>query len=149
LAKNRSSRAWLREHFDDVFVKRAQKEGYRSRAAFKLVEIDDRFRFLVPGARVVDLGAAPGGWCQVAVQRVNALGEPHPVFTETVPAGERMSRAALIETANAYFTGMQRNDGRGDYPFHPECNRIENGTQTTNVPTPEGETRPGPETATS
>jgi 23S rRNA (uridine2552-2'-O)-methyltransferase len=56
-------------------VKRAQAEGYRGRAAFKILELDDKYRFLVPGARVVDLGCAPGGWCQVAVTRVNALGE--------------------------------------------------------------------------
>lgn len=56
-------------------MQRAQKEGYRGRAAFKIMELDDKFRFLVPGARVVDLGCAPGGWCQVAVPRVNALGE--------------------------------------------------------------------------
>ena len=52
-----------------------QTEGYRGRAAFKIMELDDKYRFLVPGARVVDLGCAPGGWCQVAVPRVNALGE--------------------------------------------------------------------------
>lgn len=84
-----------------------------------------------------------------AAERVNELGEPRPAFTETVPADERMSREALIETANAYFSGMQQNDGQGDYPFHPNCNRIENGTQTTNRPTPEGETEPDPETSTS
>ena len=54
---------------------RAKAEGYRGRAAFKILEIDDKYRFLVPGARVVDLGCAPGGWCQVAVPRVNALGD--------------------------------------------------------------------------
>ena len=54
---------------------RARKEGYRGRAAFKIMELDDKFRFLVPGARVMDLGGAPGGWCQGAVKRVNALGE--------------------------------------------------------------------------
>jgi 23S rRNA (uridine2552-2'-O)-methyltransferase len=56
-------------------VQRAKKEGYRGRAAFKIMELDDKYRFLVPGARVVDLGCAPGGWCQVAVKRVNALAE--------------------------------------------------------------------------
>jgi len=60
---------------NDPYVARARKEGYRGRAAFKIMELDDKFRFLVPGARVVDLGCAPGGWCQVAVKRVNALGE--------------------------------------------------------------------------
>ncbi|MCZ0811104.1 MAG: RlmE family RNA methyltransferase [Pseudomonadota bacterium] len=70
-----SSTRWLQRQLNDPYVKRAQAEGYRGRAAFKIMEIDDKFRFLVPGARVVDLGCAPGGWCQVAVPRVNALGE--------------------------------------------------------------------------
>ncbi|MFV0513886.1 MAG: RlmE family RNA methyltransferase [Jhaorihella sp.] len=70
-----SSTRWLQRQLNDPYVKRAQAEGYRGRAAYKIIELDDRFRFLVPGARVVDLGCAPGGWCQVAVGRVNALGE--------------------------------------------------------------------------
>ena len=70
-----SSTRWLERQFNDPYVKRAQAEGYRGRAAFKILELDDKFRFLVPGVRVVDLGCAPGGWLQVAVQRVNALGE--------------------------------------------------------------------------
>ena len=60
---------------NDPYVQRARKEGYRGRAAFKIMELDDRYRFLAPGARVVDLGCAPGGWIQVAVPRINALGE--------------------------------------------------------------------------
>ncbi len=70
-----SSTLWLERQLNDPYVKRAQAEGYRGRAAFKILELDDKFRFLVPGARVVDLGCAPGGWCQVAVKRVNALNE--------------------------------------------------------------------------
>ncbi|GGE41609.1 RlmE family RNA methyltransferase [Actibacterium pelagium] len=70
-----SSTLWLERQLNDPYVKRAQAEGYRGRAAFKILELDDKYRFLVPGARVVDLGCAPGGWCQVAVKRVNALGE--------------------------------------------------------------------------
>jgi 23S rRNA (uridine2552-2'-O)-methyltransferase len=70
-----SSTRWLQRQLNDPYVKRAKAEGYRGRAAYKIMELDDRFHFLVPGARVVDLGAAPGGWCQVAVKRVNALGE--------------------------------------------------------------------------
>jgi len=70
-----SSTRWLQRQLNDPYVKRAQVEGYRGRAAFKIMELDDKFRFLVPGARVLDLGCAPGGWCQVAVPRVNALGE--------------------------------------------------------------------------
>jgi len=69
-----SSTLWLQRQLNDPYVKRANEEGYRGRAAYKISEIDDKFRFLIPGARVVDLGCAPGGWCQIAVQRVNALG---------------------------------------------------------------------------
>lgn len=72
MARSRSSHRWLREHFDDEFVKRAQIEGWRSRAVYKLQEIDERDRLLRPGATVVDLGAAPGGWSQYAAR---ALGE--------------------------------------------------------------------------
>ncbi len=70
-----SSTLWLERQLNDPYVRRAQAEGYRGRAAFKILELDDKYRFLTPGKRVVDLGCAPGGWCQVAVQRVNALGE--------------------------------------------------------------------------
>jgi 23S rRNA (uridine2552-2'-O)-methyltransferase len=69
-----SSRAWLERQLNDPYVSAAKREGLRSRAAFKLMEIDDKHRFLKPGQRVVDLGAAPGGWSQVAAERVNALG---------------------------------------------------------------------------
>ena len=69
-----SSTLWLERQLNDPYVKRAQADGYRGRAAYKILELDDKFRFLVPGAGVVDLGCAPGGWCQVAVKRINALG---------------------------------------------------------------------------
>lgn len=67
-----SSRQWLTRQLNDPYVRRAKSEGYRSRAAYKLAEIDDKARFLKRGARVVDLGAAPGGWSQVAAERVGA-----------------------------------------------------------------------------
>jgi len=70
-----SSKMWLERQLNDPYVQRAKSDGYRGRAAFKILELDEKYRFLVPGARVVDLGCAPGGWCQVAVKRVNALGE--------------------------------------------------------------------------
>ncbi|MCI4660752.1 MAG: RlmE family RNA methyltransferase [Neomegalonema sp.] len=70
-----SSTRWLQRQLNDPYVHRAQREGYVSRAAFKLLEIDERFQILRPGRRIVDLGAAPGGWCQVAVAKVNALGD--------------------------------------------------------------------------
>lgn len=69
-----SSTLWLQRQLNDPYVRRAKDEGFRGRAAYKIAEIDDKYRFLVPGARVLDLGCAPGGWCQVAVSRVNALG---------------------------------------------------------------------------
>lgn len=67
-----SSRRWLERHINDPYVHKARAAGYRSRAAFKLIEIDDRHRLLKPGMRVIDLGAAPGGWCQVAAERVRS-----------------------------------------------------------------------------
>lgn len=70
-----SSTQWLQRQLNDPYVARAKAEGYRSRAAFKLIELDDRFKFLKPGQRVIDLGAAPGGWSQVAADRVNAAGD--------------------------------------------------------------------------
>ena len=69
-----SSTRWLRRQLADGYVAEARDRGLRSRAAFKLIELDDRFRFLKPGHRVVDLGAAPGGWTIVAAERVNAAG---------------------------------------------------------------------------
>ena len=67
MARTKSSRRWLKEHFNDEYVKRAQREGYRSRAVYKLAEIQDRDRLIRPGMAVVDLGAAPGGWSQYAL----------------------------------------------------------------------------------
>jgi 23S rRNA (uridine2552-2'-O)-methyltransferase len=63
-----SSRRWLERHLNDPYVHRSKAEGYRSRAAFKLTEINDRYKILKPGMKIIDLGAAPGGWCQVAAQ---------------------------------------------------------------------------------
>lgn len=74
MARSKSSRRWLQEHFDDEYVRRAQQLGYRSRAVFKLLEIDARDRLLRPGLVVVDLGAAPGGWSQVAARAVGDQG---------------------------------------------------------------------------
>jgi 23S rRNA (uridine2552-2'-O)-methyltransferase len=71
-ARSPSSQRWLERQLNDPYVARAKREGLRGRAAFKLMEIDDKYRLLRVGARVVDLGAAPGGWSQVAAQRVGA-----------------------------------------------------------------------------
>jgi len=82
-----------------------------------------------------------------SAKRVAALGQPHAVYLQAIPEAERMSRADLVKTANYYFAGIQQNDGKGNYPFTDDCERLENGMQTTNMPTPAGETRPDPKTA--
>lgn len=73
-ARKLSSQRWLERQLNDPYVRAAKQEGFRSRAAFKLVELDDKYRFLKKGARVLDLGAAPGGWSQVAAKRVGEGG---------------------------------------------------------------------------
>ncbi len=70
-----SSRRWLERHMNDPYVQRSKAEGFRSRAAYKLIEIDDRYHILKPGMKVIDLGAAPGGWCQVAAARTRSTAE--------------------------------------------------------------------------
>jgi 23S rRNA (uridine2552-2'-O)-methyltransferase len=74
LARSKTSDRWLKEHFDDVWVKKSREDGYRSRASYKLIELDEKDRLFRPGQVVVDLGAAPGGWSQVAVERVGDKG---------------------------------------------------------------------------
>jgi 23S rRNA (uridine2552-2'-O)-methyltransferase len=74
MARSKSSKRWLNEHFDDEFVLRAQKEGYRSRAIYKLIEIQQKDHILKPGMTVIDLGAAPGGWTEYAVKQLGRQG---------------------------------------------------------------------------
>lgn len=74
MARSKTSKKWLREHFDDAYVKKAQQEGWRSRAVYKLIEIDERDKLLKPGMTVIDLGAAPGGWAEYAARRVGDNG---------------------------------------------------------------------------
>jgi 23S rRNA (uridine2552-2'-O)-methyltransferase len=71
MARSKSSRRWLKEHFDDEYVLRAQREGWRSRAVYKLEELDQKYHLFKPGMTVVDLGAAPGGWSQYARKAKN------------------------------------------------------------------------------
>lgn len=80
-AKKRSSSStqWLRRQLNDPYVAAARREGYRSRAAYKLIEVDDRHKILKPGLRVLDLGCTPGGWCQVAAQRVGPAGRVYGI----------------------------------------------------------------------
>ena len=105
MTRSKTSRAWIREHVNDPYVKRAQIEGARSRAAYKLQQIDERERLLKPGITVVDLGAAPGGWSQVAARRVAPGGrviavdllEMPPLPTVVFIHGDFSSAATLAE----------------------------------------------------
>ena len=74
MARSKSSARWLKEHFDDQYVKRSQEDGYRSRASYKLLELQEKDRLFKPGMTVIDLGAAPGGWSQVASKLVGSQG---------------------------------------------------------------------------
>lgn len=75
MAKSKSSRRWLAEHFDDQYVKMAQQQGFRARAAFKLIELDEKYHLLRKGMRVVDLGSAPGSWAQVVQRALGGNGQ--------------------------------------------------------------------------
>jgi len=94
MKRTKTSKAWMMEHVNDSYVQRAKAEGYRSRAAFKLLEIDERDHLLRPGMAVVDLGAAPGSWCQVAVRR---CGEHGRVFALDLLPVEPMNGVDFIQ----------------------------------------------------
>lgn len=96
--RSKSSRRWLNEHFDDPFVKKAQQQGYRSRAAFKLLEIQNKDRLIKPDETVIDLGAAPGGWAQVASQYVGNKGKVYAL--DILP----MDSLAGVEIIQGDFT---------------------------------------------
>ena len=83
-----SSKLWLERQLNDPYVAKAKREGYRSRAAFKLLEIDDKYRLLKPGMTVVDLGAAPGGWSQIAAKRVGSPGKGKVIAIDLLEMGE-------------------------------------------------------------
>jgi len=104
-----SSKLWLERQLNDRYVARAKREGMRSRAAYKLMEIDDKVHFLKKGARVVDLGAAPGGWSQVAAQRVGTSGHVIAIDVlpmETVPGVNFIRLDFLDHTAPGRLKGM-------------------------------------------
>ena len=92
-----SSTLWLQRQLNDPYVQAARKDGYRSRAAYKLLEIDDKFHFLKPGKRVLDLGAAPGGWTQVAIARTRADSEgAAPVVALDILPMDAMPGAVIL-----------------------------------------------------
>ena len=93
MPKSKSSKKWLKEHFDDPYVKQAQEAGYRSRAVFKLKEIDDKDHLIRPGRSVVDLGAAPGGWTEYVRDKLPAK---DPVFALDILAMEPIEGVTII-----------------------------------------------------
>lgn len=92
-----SSTRWLQRQLNDPYVKEAQRLGYRGRAAFKIIELDNQFHFFAPHKRIVDLGAAPGGWTQVAVKRVQSTPEHPTVFGIDILPMDPVSGAELLE----------------------------------------------------
>ncbi len=108
--RTESSRRWLQRQLNDPYVTAAKREGWRSRAAFKLIELDDRFKLIRKGARVVDLGAAPGGWAQVAVRRGAAqvvaldLLPIEPIAGVTILQGD-FTDPAMVEQVRAELGG--------------------------------------------
>ncbi|KQT44543.1 hypothetical protein ASG43_14525 [Aureimonas sp. Leaf454] len=92
-----SSRAWLERQLNDPYVRRSKMDGYRSRAAYKLIEIDDRYKLLKPGMRIVDLGAAPGGWTQVAVERSNAADKESRIVAIDYLPVDPIAGATILE----------------------------------------------------
>lgn len=95
--RSASSQRWLERQLNDPYVAAAKREGWRSRAAFKLIEIDDKYRILKPGQRVIDLGAAPGGWTQVAAQRVkSAEGRGQVIGIDYLPV-DAIAGATILE----------------------------------------------------
>ena len=96
--KRSSSKAWLKEHRDDPYVQRAQREGYRSRACYKLLELQEKDRLIRPGMCVLDLGSAPGGWSQVAVEQVGHRGRV--IASDILP----MDNLAGVEFIQGDFT---------------------------------------------
>ncbi|HXS39643.1 MAG TPA: RlmE family RNA methyltransferase [Stellaceae bacterium] len=92
-----SSTAWLERQLNDPYVAEAKRQGYRSRAAFKLIELDDRFHLLKRGARIVDLGAAPGGWSQVAAERIGAAAGHGKIVALDILAIEPIPGVVILE----------------------------------------------------
>jgi 23S rRNA (uridine2552-2'-O)-methyltransferase len=121
--RSHSSTLWLERQLNDPYVARAKREGYRSRAAYKLIEIDDKHRLLKSGARVVDLGAAPGGWSQVAAERVRAVEGPRHsggqvvaidlLAVEPIPGVEFLQLDFMDASAPERLRGLLR-EGRAD-----------------------------------
>jgi 23S rRNA (uridine2552-2'-O)-methyltransferase len=108
MKRTRTSKSWMSEHTSDLFVKQAQKDGYRSRAAYKLIEINDKYNLFKEDMTIVDLGSAPGSWSQVAVKKIGSKGqvialdllEMHPIKKVEFIQGDFRENKVLIELEN-------------------------------------------------
>ncbi|HOY70572.1 MAG TPA: 23S rRNA (uridine(2552)-2'-O)-methyltransferase RlmE [Methylotenera sp.] len=106
---SKTSKAWMQEHLNDPYVKQAQKDGYRARAAYKLTEIDDKDKLIKPGMAIVDLGSTPGSWSQVAVQRLKGQGriialdilDMHPIAGVEFICGDFREAQVLKQLENS------------------------------------------------
>lgn len=94
MARSKTSKHWLKEHFDDQYVKKSQEDGYRSRASYKLLELNQKDRLMKPGMTVIDLGAAPGGWSQVAA---DCVGDKGMVIASDILAMDAMAGVEFVQ----------------------------------------------------
>jgi len=113
MAKSKSSKTWLKEHFDDEYVRRSQQDGYRSRAIYKLIEIDQKDHLVKPGMTIIDLGAAPGGWSEYCVKKLGKKGRMialdilpmEPIDNVTIIQGDFREDAVFEELMNVMNDG--------------------------------------------
>ena len=121
MAKSKSSKGWLKEHFDDEYVRRSQQDGYRSRAIYKLIEINEKDRLIKPGMTVVDLGAAPGGWSEYCVKKLGKNGTiialdilpMDPIDGVTIIEGDFREDSVFEELMSVMNSGLAKN-GKAD-----------------------------------
>ena len=117
MAKSKSSKGWLKEHFDDEYVRRSQQDGYRSRAIYKLIEIDKKDRLVKPGMTIIDLGAAPGGWSEYCVKKLGKKGTMvaldilpmEPIDGVTIIEGD-FREDAVFEELMAVMAAVERDE---------------------------------------
>ena len=121
MAKSKSSKSWLKEHFDDEFVRRSQQDGYRSRAIYKFIEIDQKDRLVKPGMSIIDLGAAPGGWSEYCVKKLGKKGTMvaldilpmEPIAGVTIIEGDFREAPVFDELMTVIASG-ENNSGKVD-----------------------------------
>ena len=121
MAKSKSSKSWLKEHFDDEYVRRSQQDGYRSRAIYKLIEIDQKDHLVKPGMTIIDLGAAPGGWSEYCVKKLGKKGRMialdilpmEPIDNVTIIQGDFREDAVFEELMSVMQDGSIEN-GQAD-----------------------------------